>query len=94
MKTGHEYKVEQLPPICKKLYKEFVKDIDKYDFDEFGVYTAKTILYNSITNQSNMSFMVTANQGLAVYVNGEASKDQKEYMRRLIGDWILKHSKL
>ena len=41
-----------------------------------------------------MSFMVTANQGLAVYVNGEASKDQKEYMRRLIGDWILKHSKL
>ena len=94
MKTGHEYKVEQLPPICKRLYKEFVKDIDKYDFDEFGVYTAKTILYNSITNQSNMSFMVTANQGLAVYVNGEASKDQKEYMRRLIGDWILKHSKL
>ena len=94
MKTGHEYKVEQLPPICKKLYKEFVKDIDKYDFDEFGVYTAKTILYNSITNQSNMSFMVTANQGLAVYVNGEASKDQKEHMRRLIGDWILKHSKL
>lgn len=94
MKTGHEYKVEQLPPICKKLYKEFVKDIYKYDFDEFGVYTAKTILYNSITNQSNMSFMVTANQGLAVYVNGEASKDQKEYMRRLIGDWILKHSKL
>lgn len=94
MKTGHEYKVEQLPPICKKLYKEFVKDIDKYDFDEFGVYTAKTILYNSITNQSNMSFMVTANQGLAVYVNGEASEDQKECMRRLIGDWILKHSKL
>ena len=94
MKTGHEYKVEQLPPICKKLYKEFVKDIDKYDFDEFGVYTAKTILYNSITNQSNMSFMVTANQGLAVYVNGEANKDKKEYMRRLIGDWILKHSKL
>lgn len=94
MKTGHEYKVEQLPPICKKLYKEFVKDIDKYDFDEFGIYTAKTILYNSITNQSNMSFMVTANQGLALYVNGEASKDQKEYMRRLIGDWILKHSKL
>ena len=94
MKTGHEYKVEQLPPICMELYKESVKDIDKYDFDEFGVYTAKTILYNSITNQSNMSFMVTANQGLAVYVNGEASEEQKEYMRRLIGDWILKHSKL
>ncbi len=94
MKTGHEYKVEQLPPICKKIYKDFIKDIEVYDFDEFGVYTAKNILYNSITNQSNMSFMVTANQGLSIYLDGEASEDQKEYMRRLIGDWILKHSKL
>lgn len=94
MKTGHEYKVEQLPPICKKIYKEFVKDIDNYDFDEFGIYTAKTILYNSITNQSNMSFMVTANQGLMIYLDGEATEDRKESMRRLVSDWIKKHSKL
>ena len=88
-----EKKIKKLPLFCKKTYRTYARDIEKYDFDDFGIYTAKNILYNAITNQSQMSFMVAINKGLSSYVNGLSNDKNKTNMKLLCSDWVLKHGR-
>lgn len=85
--------IEKLPPYCKKTYNKLVKEIDNHEFDDFAIYTAKNILYNAITHQSEMSFMVALNEGLRTYLNSDnRTEEQVTNMKLLISDWTLIHS--
>lgn len=89
----NESKVNNLPLFCKQTYLMYAKDIEKYNFDEYGIYTAKSILYNAISNLGDISFSIVLNSGLSTYNNSNASEEDKANMKLLINNWIHKRSK-
>ena len=93
MTVFNESKVDKLPSFCKQTYLKYAKDIEKYNFDEYGVYTAKSILYNGISNLGDISFGVVLNSGLSTYNNSNASEEDKANMKLLINNWIHKRNR-
>ena len=88
-----ERQVNKLPSFCKETYLKYAKDIDNYDFDEYGVYTAKTILYNAISNLTIEQFSTVLHLGYTTYHKSNASEENKANMKLLIQNWIHKRNR-